>query len=77
VLEFTQVIDPLVDPTSHGGTEGDAFHLVLPSLPGYGFSAKPSAPGTGVERIAAMWDELMGRLGYDSYVAQGGDWGSR
>ena len=76
VLEFTQVIDPLVDPTSHGGTEGDAFHLVLPSLPGYGFSAKPSAPGTGVERIAAMWDELMGRLGYDSYVAQGGDWGS-
>ena len=76
VLEFTQVINPLVDPTSHGGTEGDAFHLVLPSLPGYGFSAKPSAPGTGVERIAAMWDELMGRLGYDSYVAQGGDWGS-
>jgi len=76
VLEFAQVIDPLVDPTSHGGTEGDAFHLVLPSLPGYGFSAKPSAPGTGVERIAAMWDELMGRLGYDSYVAQGGDWGS-
>ena len=76
VLEFTKIIDPLVDPVSHGGGEGDAFHLVLPSLPGYGFSAKPSAPGTGVERIAAMWDELMGRLGYDSYVAQGGDWGS-
>ena len=76
VLEFTQIIDPLVDPTSHGGTAGDAFHLVLPSLPGYGFSAKPSSPGTGAERIAAMWDELMGRLGYDSYVAQGGDWGS-
>ena len=76
VLEFAGVIDPLVDPTAHGGRESDAFHLVLPSLPGYGFSAKPSAPGTGVERIATMWDELMGRLGYDSYLAQGGDWGS-
>ena len=76
VLEFTEIIDPLVDPASHGGTESDAFHLVLPSLPGYGFSAKPAAPGTGVERIATMWNELMGRLGYDSYVAQGGDWGS-
>ena len=52
VLEFTKIIDPLVDPVAHGGGEGDAFHLVLPSLPGYGFSAKPSAPGTGVERIA-------------------------
>ena len=76
VLEFTKIIDPLVDPTAHGGAAGDAFHLVLPSLPGYGFSGKPSAPGTGVERIATMWDELMVRLGYDSYVAQGGDWGS-
>ena len=77
VLEFTQVIDPLVDPSiARRRAEDDAFHLVLPSLPGYGFSAKPSSPGTGVERIAAMWDELMGRLGYDSYVAQGGDWGS-
>lgn len=76
VLEFAQIIDPLVDPTAHGGGPGDAFHLVLPSLPGYGFSSKPAAPGTGVERIATMWDELMGRLGYDRYVAQGGDWGS-
>ena len=76
VLEFAQIIDPLVDPTAHGGGPGDAFHLVLPSLPGYGFSSKPAAPGTGVERIATIWDELMGRLGYDRYVAQGGDWGS-
>ena len=76
VLEFTKVIDPLVDPIAHGGAPSDAFHLVLPSLPGYGWSSKPSVSGTGVERIAAMWDELMRRLGYASYVAQGGDWGS-
>ena len=76
VLEFTKVIDPLTNPVSHGGTAEDAFHLVLPSLPGYGWSARPSTTGTGVERIATMWDELMGRLGYESYVAQGGDWGS-
>lgn len=76
VAEFMKVIDPLTDPTNHGGQPSDAFHLVLPSLPGYGWSAKPSAPGTGVDRIAEMWDKLMVRLGYDSYVAQGGDWGA-
>ncbi len=76
VVEFQKVIDPLTDPTSHGGDAADAFHLVLPSLPGYGWSQKPSKSGTGVEQIAAMWNELMARLGYDSYVAQGGDWGS-
>jgi len=76
IVEFDKVIAPLVDPTSHGGESTDAFHVVAPSLPGFGFSAKPSAPGTGVEQIAAMWDSLMERLGYDRYVAQGGDWGS-
>ncbi len=75
-LEFTKVIDALTRPSDHGGTPADAFHLVVPSLPGYGLSGKPSAPGTGVGRIAEMWDTLMGRLGYDAYVAQGGDWGS-
>jgi pimeloyl-ACP methyl ester carboxylesterase len=76
VLEFQKVIGPLTDPTVHGGTAGDAFHLVLPSLPGFGWSAKPATAGTGVEVIAEMWDQLMVRLGYDGYVAQGGDWGS-
>ncbi len=76
VVEFQKVIDPLTDPTAHGGAAADAFHLVLPSLPGYGWSQKPSAPGVGVDRIAAMWNELMLRLGYDDYAAQGGDWGS-
>lgn len=76
IVEFRKIIEPLTDPTAHGGDEHDAFHLVLPSLPGYGWSAKPTTTGTGVAAIATMWDDLMVRLGYDSYVAQGGDWGS-
>ena len=76
IVEFQKVIGPLTDPTAHGGTAGDAFHLVIPSLPGYGLSGKPTAAGWGVERIATAWHELMTTLGYDSYVAQGGDWGS-
>ena len=76
VVEFLGVIDPLTDPTAHGGDADDAFHLVIPSLPGYGWSEKPATTGTGVERIAGMWNTLMVRLGYEDYVAQGGDWGS-
>ena len=76
VAEFMGVIEPLTNPTEHGGTADDAFHLVIPSLPGYGWSAKPTATGTGVAWIATAWNTLMLRLGYDSYVAQGGDWGS-
>ncbi len=76
VLEFAQVIEPLTQPERHGGDPADAFHLVLPSLPGYGFSGKPTRPGWGVEKIARAWDTLMTRLGYPRYFAQGGDWGS-
>ncbi len=76
VVEFLKVIGPLADPTAHGGEAADAFHVVCPSLPGYGFSDKPSEPGWGVQRIGAAWASLMARLGYDRYVAQGGDWGS-
>lgn len=76
ILEFRKVIGPLVDPQAHRGDASDAFHLVIPSLPGYGFSSKPAATGWGVERIAHSWAELMRRLGYERYVAQGGDWGS-
>lgn len=76
VLEFLDVIEPLTEPEKHGGNAADAFDVVIPSLPGYGFSGKPSATGWGVEAIAAAWAELMRRLGYDRYVAQGGDWGS-
>lgn len=76
VIEFHKVIAPLVDPTAHGGKASDAFHLVLPSLPGYGFSDKPVDSGWGIDRIARAWAELMQRLGYRHYVAQGGDWGS-
>jgi pimeloyl-ACP methyl ester carboxylesterase len=76
VAEFLKVIGPLTDPPAHGGTAQDAFHVVCPSLPGYGFSDKPAAPGWGVPRIAAAWAELMARLGYDRYGAQGGDWGA-
>ena len=76
VLEFRRVIAPLVDPTAHAGQEADAFHVVCPSLPGFGFSSKPMAPGTGVPRIAELWTTLMERLGYERWVAQGGDWGS-
>lgn len=76
VLEFHKVIGPLTDPVAHGGDAADAFHIIAPSLPGYGFSGKPTEPGWGVERIARAWAELMRRLGYDRYMAQGGDWGS-
>lgn len=76
IIEFLEVVDPLVHPTAHGAAAADAFHLVLPTLPGYGFSAKPTQTGWGVERIARAWSTLMQRLGYASYVAQGGDWGA-
>jgi len=76
VIEFHKVIGPLTDPVAHGSDAADAFDVVIPSLPGYGFSDKPAATGWSVERVAAAWDVLMGRLGYDRYVAQGGDWGS-
>ena len=76
VLEFAKVIGPLTDPVRHGGQASDAFDLVIPSLPGYGFSGKPRAPGWNTERIARAWITLMQRLGYDRYVAQGGDWGA-
>jgi pimeloyl-ACP methyl ester carboxylesterase len=76
VVEFLDVIAPLADPRAHGGDPADAFHVVCPSLPGYGFSDKPTETGWGIERIANAWAELMGRLGYSRYGAQGGDWGS-
>jgi pimeloyl-ACP methyl ester carboxylesterase len=76
IVEFTKVIEPLTDPTAHGGDAADAFHVVCPSLPGFGFSDKPGIKGWGVERIATCWAALMAHLGYDSYGAQGGDWGS-
>jgi pimeloyl-ACP methyl ester carboxylesterase len=76
VFELLKTIGPLTDPTAHGGKAEDAFHLVLPSLPGYGFSGKPTGPGWGPEHVAQAWAALMKRLGYDRYVAQGGDWGS-
>jgi pimeloyl-ACP methyl ester carboxylesterase len=76
VAEFHEVIGPLTDPVAHGGDAADAFHVVCPSLPGYGWSGKPTSTGWGVERIAEAWAELMARLGYDRYGAQGGDWGA-
>lgn len=76
VVEFHKVIGPLTDPTAHGGRAEDAFHVVCPSLPGYGFSGKPTSTGWGVPKIAETWDTLMRRLGYDRYGAQGGDWGA-
>ena len=76
VIEQLKIIGPLTNPEAHGGPASDAFHLVIPSLPGYGFSGKPSAAGWGPERIARTWTELMKRLGYTKYVAQGGDWGA-
>lgn len=76
VVEFNKVIAPLTDPEAHGGDAADAFHVVAPSLPGYGFSGKPATAGTSVERIGRMWGQLMALLGYQRYVAQGGDWGS-
>jgi pimeloyl-ACP methyl ester carboxylesterase len=76
VVEQLKLIEPLTNPTDHGGTTEDAFHVVIPSLPGYGFSGKPSETGWGPERIAGAWAALMERLGYARYVAQGGDWGT-
>jgi pimeloyl-ACP methyl ester carboxylesterase len=75
VIEQLKIIDPLADPTAHGAGAADAFDLVIPSMPGYGFSAKPTAPGWDPVRIARAWIELMRRLGYTRYAAQGGDWG--
>lgn len=76
VLEFLKVIGPLTDPTAFGGRAEDAFHLVLPSMPGYGFSGKPQSAGWNPDRIARAWTVLMRRLGYKHFVSQGGDWGS-
>ena len=76
VIEQLKVIEPLADPVAHGGSAADAFDVVVPSLPGYGFSGKPTAAGWGPERIARAWTVLMKRLGYTKFVAQGGDWGA-
>ncbi len=76
IIELLNVIDPLTNPTAHGANASDAFHVVIPSMPGYGYSDKPQAPGWGPDRIATAWLELMKRLGYDHFVAQGGDWGA-
>ncbi|HEX3961074.1 MAG TPA: epoxide hydrolase [Trebonia sp.] len=77
VVEFFKVIGPLTDPVAHGGSPEDAFHVVCPSLPGFGFSGKPARTGWGTQRTADAWDQLMARLGYPRYGAQGGDWGAR
>jgi pimeloyl-ACP methyl ester carboxylesterase len=76
VVEFLDVIGPLTDPTSYGGDATDAFHVVVPSLPGYGYSGKPTRTGWNIQRIARAWATLMAGLGYDRYGAQGGDWGA-
>lgn len=76
VFELLKTIGPLTDPTAHGGSPDDAFHLVLPSIPGFGFSAKPTSTGWNPDRVARAWDSLMKRLGYTRYVSQGGDWGA-
>ena len=76
IVEFHKVIEPLTNPTAYGGEAADAFHVICPTLPGFGFSGKPTTSGWGVERIATAWAVLMARLGYDQYFAQGGDWGS-
>jgi pimeloyl-ACP methyl ester carboxylesterase len=76
ILEQLKLVDPLTNPTAHGGSAFDAFHVVIPSMPGYGFSGKPAGTGWGPERMARAWAELMQRLGYTRYVAQGGDWGA-
>ena len=76
VIEQLKIIDPLVNPTAHGGKASDAFHVVIPSMPGYGFSGKPTDTGWGPDRIARARRVLMKRLGYTRYVAQGGDWGA-
>ena len=76
IIEQLKIIEPLTNPTAHGGSTSDAFHVVVPSMPGYGFSGKPTTTGWGPERIARAWDVLMKRLGYTRYAAQGGDWGA-
>ena len=76
VIEFLKIVDPLTNPTAHGGSASDAFHLVIPSMPGYGFSGKPTSTGWDSARIARAWVTLMKRLGYNRFVAQGGDWGA-
>ena len=76
IIEQLKIIEPLTNPTALGGSAADAFHVVIPSMPGYGFSGKPTSTGWGPERMARAWAELMKRLGYDRYVAQGGDWGA-
>ena len=76
IIEQLKLIEPLTNPTAHGGSTSDAFHVVVPSMPGYGFSGKPTTTGWGPERIARAWDVLMKRLGYMRYAAQGGDWGA-
>jgi len=76
VIEQLKIIEPLTNPTAHGGSASDAFHLVIPSMPGYGFSGKPTTTGWGPERIASAWTRLLRRLGYEHFVAQGGDWGA-
>jgi len=77
IIEQLKIIDPLTNPTAHGGSASDAFDIVIPSLPGYGFSAKTTAPGWDVPRISRAWITLMKRLGYTRFVAQGGDWGAQ
>jgi pimeloyl-ACP methyl ester carboxylesterase len=76
VIEQIKIFDPLTNPTAHGASASDAFHLVIPSMPGYGFSGKPTTPGWDPDRIARAWVVLMNRLGYKKFVAQGGDWGA-
>jgi len=76
MVEFHKVIEPLTNPTDHGGEATDAFHVICPTLPGFGFSGKPTTTGWNVERIADAWAALMARVGYERYFAQGGDWGS-
>jgi pimeloyl-ACP methyl ester carboxylesterase len=76
IVEQLKIIERLTDPAAHGASASDAFHVVVPSMPGYGFSGKPTTTGWGPERMARAWDELMHRLGYEHYVAQGGDWGA-
>ena len=76
IIEQLKIIDPLTDPTAHGASAADAFDAAIPSMPGYGFSGKPTSTGWGPERMGRAWAELMKRLGYTRYVAQGGDWGA-
>ena len=76
VVEQLKIVDPLTNPTAHGGSASDAFHLVIPSMPGYGYSGKPTTTGWGAAHIARAWTVLMKRLGYTKFVAQGGDWGA-